>query len=132
MGVKVFLAVEPVDLRASFYRLAAYVRATHGGNPQDGHLYLFVGKGRNLVKILFWDRSGYCVFAKRLEKGRFKLPVDVPEDIAQHEVDFATLTLLLEGIDLKGATRRRSHQPPVFGGEKSKTCSDLDLPDRPL
>ena len=63
IGVKVFLATKPIDLRASFYRLAAYVRATHGGNPQDGHLYVFVGRGKNLVKILFWDRSGYCVFA---------------------------------------------------------------------
>jgi len=114
MGVKVFLAVQPVDLRASFYRLAAYVRATHGGNPQGGHLYVFVGKGKNLVKILFWDRSGYCVFAKRLEKGRFKLPVDVPVNTTQHEVDFATLTLFLEGIDLKGATRRPHPKPPTF------------------
>jgi len=114
MGVKVFLAVEPVDLRASFYRLAAYVRATHGGDPRDGHLYVFVGKGRNLVKILFWDRSGYCVFAKRLESGRFKLPTDVPGDTVQHEVDFATLTLFLDGIDLKGATRRPLPRPPAF------------------
>lgn len=120
-GVKVFLAVDPVDLRASFYRLAAYVRATHGGDPQNGHLYVFVGKGRNLVKILFWDRSGYCVFAKRLEKGRFKLPVDVPLNTAQHEVDFATLTLFLEGIDLKGATRRPHHKPPVFRRRMGKT-----------
>ncbi len=121
MGVKVFLAVEPVDLRASFYRLAAYVRAAHGSNPQDGHLHVFVGKGRNLVKILFWDRSGYCVFAKRLEKGRFRIPVDVPENATQHEVDFATLTLFLEGIDLKGATRRPHHKPPVFQRRTDKT-----------
>jgi len=121
MGVKVFLAVKPVDLRASFYRLAAYVRATHGGNPQDGHLYVFVGKGKNLVKILFWDRSGYCVFAKRLEKGRFKLPVDVPADTVRHEVDFATLTLFLEGIDLKGATRRPHHKPPAFRRKTGQT-----------
>lgn len=114
MGVKVFLAVEPVDLRASFYRLAAYVRATQGGDPKNGHLYVFVGKGRDLVKILFWDRSGYCVFAKRLEKGRFKLPINVPGDTAQQEVDFATLTLFLEGIDLKGATRRPLPKPLVF------------------
>ncbi len=114
MGVKVFLAVEPVDLRASFYRLAAYVRATHGGDPQDGHLYVFVGMGRDLVKILFWDRSGYCVFAKRLAAGRFKLPDSVPKDTERYEVDFATLTLFLEGIDLKGATRRPTHKPPTF------------------
>jgi len=120
MGVKVFLAVEPVDLRASFYRLASYVRATHGGDPQDGHLYVFVGKGKNLVKILFWDRSGYCLFAKKLDQGRFKLPMDVPADTARHEVDFATLTLFLEGIDLKGSTRRLPHRPPTFRRKSSR------------
>ena len=121
MGVKVFLATEPVDLRASFYRLAAYVRATHGGDPQDGHLYVFAGKGKNLVKILFWDRSGYCVFAKKLEKGSFKLPIAVPANTTRHEVDFATLTLFLEGIDLKGATRRPLPQPPDFRRKTGKT-----------
>lgn len=121
MGVKVFLAVEPVDLRASFYRLAAYVRATHGGDPQDGHLYVFLGKGRNLVKILFWDRSGYCIFAKKLDQHRFKMPVDVPDGVVRHEVDFATLTLFLEGIDLKGATRRAPHKPPAFRSETDQT-----------
>lgn len=121
MGVKVFLAVEPVDLRASFYRLAAYVRATHGGDPQDGHLYVFLGKRRNLVKILFWDRSGYCLFAKKLDGYRFKLPMDVPDGVVRHEVDFAVLTLFLEGIDLKGATRRAAHKPPGFRGSTDQT-----------
>lgn len=114
IGVRVFLAVDPVDLRASFYRLAAHVRATPGADPQDGHLYVFLGKRRNLVKILFWDRSGYCLFAKRLDQLRFKLPKDVPEGAARVEVDFATLTLFLEGIDLKGATRRAPPQTPTF------------------
>jgi len=121
IGVKVYLAVEPVDLRASFYRLAAYVRATDGRDPQDGHLYAFVGKGKNLVKVLFWDRSGYCVFSKRLERGRFVLPTDVPEGVTQQEVDFATLTLFLEGIDLRGSTRRRRYETPVFRRRKDKT-----------
>lgn len=121
IGVKVFLAVEPVDLRASFYRLAAYVRATPDADPQDGHLYVFLGKRRNLVKILFWDRSGYCVFAKKLDQLRFKMPRDVPEGVSRLEVDFATLTLFLEGIDLKGATRRPARQPPTFRAKTSKT-----------
>lgn len=114
VGVKIYLAVEPVDLRASFYRLAAHVRATLDADPQSGHLYLFVGKGRNLVKILFWDRSGYCIFSKRLERGRFRLPDDIPAGAKQHQVDFAHLTLFLEGIDLRGARRRAAYEPPTF------------------
>ncbi len=120
-GVRVFLAPEPVDLRASFYRLATHVRATLEHDPQSGHLYVFLGKGRNLIKILFWDRSGYCIFAKRLERGRFVLPDTIPEGVKRHEVDFATLTLLLEGIDLRGARRRKPYKPPTFGGAKRRS-----------
>jgi transposase len=117
-GLKVFIAVEPVDMRASFYRLASHVRGDLAADPQSGHLYFFLGKGRNLVKVLFWDRDGYCLFSKKLERGRFRLPVDIPEGVDRHEVDFATLTLLLEGIDLHGSRRRSPYRPPPFGGEK--------------
>jgi transposase len=115
LGVRVFMAAEPVDLRASFYRLATYVRSTLDADPQSGHLYIFVGKGRNLVKILFWDKSGYCVFAKRLERGRYKFPDQIPEGSVRYEVDFTTLTLFLEGIDLRGSRRRKPYRPPRFG-----------------
>ena len=75
----------------------------------------------NLVKILFWSPSGYCVFAKKLEQGKFLLPDRIPDEATQHEVDFATLTLMLEGIDLRGARRRKRYRPPPFGGKKPKT-----------
>jgi transposase len=114
-GVRVFLVVDPVDLRASFYRLAAHVRGALGADPQTGHLYVFLGKRGSLIKVLFWDRSGYCIFAKRLERGRFKIPTHLPEGVERHEVDFAILTLMLEGIDLSGARRRVAHEPPRFG-----------------
>ena len=113
-GMRVLVAVDPVDLRASFYRLAAHVRGTLQADPQSGHLYFFLGKGRNLVKILFWDRDGYCLFSKKLEHGRFHLPAAIPEGVVRHEVDLATLTLLLEGIDLRGSRRRAPWQPPRF------------------
>lgn len=121
VGVRIFIAAEPVDLRASFFRLATHVRATLDDDPQSGHLYLFVGKGRNLVKILFWDRHGYCIFAKRLARGRFRLPDEIPPDAGKHEVDFARLTLFLEGIDLRGAKRRRGYQPPSFRPDNEKS-----------
>ncbi len=120
-SVRVFLATEPVDLRASFYRLASHVRATLDHDPQSGHLYVFLGKGGHLVKVLFWDRSGYCIFSKKLESSKFRLPDDIPEGAKRHEVDFAILTLLLEGIDLRGAHRRKSYEPPSFGGAGRKT-----------
>ena len=115
LGVKVFVAVGPVDLRASFYRLASHVRATLSEDPQSGHLYLFINRRKNLAKILFWDRSGYCVFAKKLEQGKYVLPDEIPTGAIRHEVDFATLTLMLQGIDLRGSRRRRRYRPPTFG-----------------
>ncbi len=115
IGVKIYLAVDPVDLRASFYRLSAVVRGVLGLDPQAGQLFVFLGRRRDLVKILFWDRSGYCIFAKKLEQGLFKLPGNVPDGVAQMEIDFASLTMLLEGIDLQGAKRRPAFQPPAFG-----------------
>ena len=114
MGVRVFLVTQPVDLRGSFYSLSAHVRGVLGEDPQQGQLFVFLGKTGHLIKILFWDRSGYCIFAKRLERARFELPADLPPDTLRHEVDFATLTLLLEGIDLAGARRRPAYTPPTF------------------
>jgi transposase len=114
MGVRVFLVTERVDLRGSFYRLSAYVRGVLGEDPQQGYLFVFIGRTGTLIKILFWDRSGYCIFAKRLERGRFKLPADLPPGTIRHEVEFSTLTLLLEGIDLAGARRRPAYKAPEF------------------
>jgi transposase len=114
MGVRVFLVTERVDLRGSFYRLSAYVRGILGEDPQQGCLFVFIGRTGTLIKVLFWDRSGYCIFAKRLERGRFKLPTDLPPGTIRHEVDFSTLTLLLEGIDLAGARRRPAYKAPTF------------------
>lgn len=120
-SVKVFLAPTPVDLRASFYRLASYVRGSLDHDPQSGHLYVFLGKRGHMVKVLYWDRSGYALFSKRLERGRFHWPQDIPPEALRHEVDFSTLTLLLEGIDLEGARRRKPYQPPPFMHPKSKS-----------
>ncbi len=115
MGVRIFLAIEPVDLRASYYRLSSYVRGALSQDPQSGHLFVFLGKRGSLVKVLFWDRSGYCIFSKKLEQGKFKLPPIPPDGASRLEVDFATLTLLLEGIDLQGARRRPAFVTPEFG-----------------
>jgi transposase len=119
-SVRVFVAREPVDLRASFYRLAAHVRGSLGADPRDGHLYLFFGKSRKLVKVLFWDRSGFCIFSKKLEQGRFVLP-KIGQEVTRAEFDLAQLTLILEGIDLEGATRRGSFQPLQFSPPENRS-----------
>lgn len=111
-AVRVFVAVAPVDMRGSFDALAGAVRRL-GLDPLDGHLYLFLNRRRQIAKILWFDRSGWCVLSKRLERGTFELP-PVPEGVDQVPVDAATLTLLLAGIQL-AAPRRRWFRRPAGG-----------------
>jgi len=99
-GVQVFVALEPVDMRFGFDRLSAMVRERMGYEPRSGALFVFVGRRRQLVKILFADSTGTCVFAKRLDKGVFSLPEPPTADASHIEVDEATLDALLDGLEL--------------------------------
>lgn len=98
-------------MRKSFDGLSAAARDVVGGDPLSGHLFVFFNRTRTIVKVLFWDRSGFCVFAKRLERGTFHLP-DVAGR-ASIELEAAELSLILEGIDLRGARRRPRWSPPT-------------------
>ena len=102
-GTQIFLAAGATDLRKSFDTLAGVVRGQLGGNPLSGHLYVFCNRGRNRIKILFWDRGGYWVCTKRLEVGTFAWPLS---DAPSIQLTPEELTLLLGGIDL-GKTRAR-------------------------
>jgi len=73
-GTKVYLACRPVDLRNGFHGLAAKSQQVIGADPFSGHLFLFRGKRGDYLKALYWDGSGLCLYAKRLEKGRFVWP----------------------------------------------------------
>ena len=106
-GLRVFVGVEPVGMRGSFDSLAGAARRL-GLEPSDGHLYLFLNRCRRQCRILWFDGSGWCLFAKRLERGTFELPV-VPEGARQVAIDAGTLASLLEGIRLT-AERRRWHR----------------------
>ena len=108
-SVRVFLAVEPVDMRGSFDALAGHVRRL-ALDPQDGHLYVFTNARKTLMKILFFDRSGWCVLAKRLEQGSFQIPAVTPGE-RQLAIDPAVLGLILEGVDLSRAPRRKRYRP---------------------
>jgi transposase len=106
-SVRVFLAAQPLDLRKSFDGLAAATREVLAQDPLSGHLFVFLNRRRDRVKILLWDRNGYWLMCKRLERGRFRLPTRE----GQVEIESAELSLMLEGIDLAGAHRRPRWQP---------------------
>lgn len=90
-------------MRRSFDGLAEIVRQYLGHNPLSGHLFVFRNRVGDRVKILYWDRTGLCLWYKRLEKGTFRFPEGRG---ATAEVEAADLMLILEGIDLAGSRRR--------------------------
>jgi len=110
-SVRIFVAVAPVDMRRSFDALAGMVEHVVGQNPRTGHLFVFFSRHRDRVKVLFWDRSGFCLLYKRLEKGTFRLPI-VPKDTLAIELVSADLQLILEGLDLDYAARHRRYATP--------------------
>ena len=102
-SVRVFVALSPLDMRGSFDALAGAVRRL-GLDPVDGHLYLFMNKRRRIAKAIWFDGSGWCVLAKRLETGSFQVP---PLDVGQSQVqiDGSLFASLLAGIDFTAARR---------------------------
>jgi len=106
-SVRVFLSRAPTDMRRSFDTLAAMVREVLKQDPLSGHLFVFLNRPRDRVKILFWDRSGYALWYKRLEQGVFRLPES--RDASDVEIDATELALILEGIDLSKAERGKRY-----------------------
>lgn len=105
-SVRIFVSTVPADMRRSFDRLSAMTEQVLQQDPFSGHLFVFRNKRGDRVKILYWDRSGYCLWYKRLEEGTFRFPERHERSI---EVDAAELALLLEGFDLSGAKRAKRY-----------------------
>ena len=112
LRVRVFLCTSRTDMRKGFDTLAALVRDGLGYDPLSGHLFLFVGCRRDRLKILYWDRDGFALWYKRLEKGTFRMPVAKP-GASSIELKASELAMLLEGIDLRSIRRRPRFQRPA-------------------
>ena len=104
LSMRVYLCAAACDMRKGFDSLALMVREFLGHDPLSGHLFLFVGRGRDRLKILYWDRDGYALWYKRLEDGTFKLP-RVEAGVSGVELKASELAMLLDGIDLKSVKR---------------------------
>ncbi len=112
-SVRVFFCTQPVDMRYSFDRLAMLAEQVLQENPYTGHLFVYVNRRADRVKLLYWDRTGLAIWYKRLEKGTFRFASDA-EQGARVEMDATELTLILEGIDLRVARRQARYH---------RTCS---------
>lgn len=105
---RVFLYGHPVDMRRSYDGLYALTRNAMGHDPLSGHLYAFINRRGTQMKVLYFDRSGFCIWAKRLEAGRF---VSKWEGAATRELDYTGLKLLLEGVQVSGYRKRYARAP---------------------
>lgn len=111
-GTRVYLASHPVDLRRGHDGLCALVSGTLKLDPYDGHLFVFVGRRGDRIKVLFWDHGGFVVYYKRLAKGRFRVPaVDAATD--RVVLDGTEMTMLLGGFDLARSSRQRAWRRDV-------------------
>lgn len=108
--VRVHVYGQPVDMRKSFDGLYALTRQRLGADPLSGDLYVFINRRATQIKVLYWDRTGFCVWAKRLEQGRF---LSDWTQVATRQMDWTGLKLLLEGIEANVVRKR--YRPP--GGD---------------
>jgi len=108
-GVQVFVALDPIDLRYSFDRLAGLAREQVGYDARSGALFVFFSRRKIALKILFFDGSGLCVFYKRLDQGTFRLPEATDAASRRVEIDDATLEALLDGVEVEQSVKRSVH-----------------------
>jgi transposase len=105
-SLKVFVAVEPCDMRKGFNGLHSLVAEKLNEDPRTGALFVFTNRRRNRLKILFWDRTGLWVCTKRLEEGTFSWPQGTEAGAAKLRLTPEALSLLCDGVDLRGAGLR--------------------------
>ena len=109
-GVRVWLAAGHTDMRKGFDGLAMLIQETLKRDPHDGQLFVFRGKRGDLLKLIWYDGQGMCLFAKRLERGRFIWPSTTGEPVT---ITVAQLGYLLEGIDWRAP--QRTYRPELAG-----------------
>ena len=108
-SVRVYLCLNPTDMRRSFDGLHALVRDHLQLDAFAGHLYIFSNRRKDRLKVLYWDRDGFAVWAKRLEEGSFAIP---PGEAGSRQIEITTeeLGALLSGIDFEQAARRKRYR----------------------
>ena len=106
--VRVHLYGQPVDMRKSFTGLYALARHGLQQDPLSGHLFAFINRRASQMKVLYWDRIGFCIWVKKRESARF---LSDWRQVASREMDYTGLKLMLEGIEPKRVRKRYKHPP---------------------
>ena len=103
-----YLSREPADMRKSYDGLSGLVRQGMGRDPLSGEVFIFLNRRRTMIKILVWDRSGFVVWSKRLERGTFELPRNTQAG-ASVPLRWEELVMILEGVSLSSVHRRKRY-----------------------
>lgn len=127
-SVRIYLSTAPTDMRKGHDGLRALVERELGADVYSGHLFVFVSRKGDRLKILTWDHGGFVLWYKRLERGRFKLP-HLPRGQESVRLDSAQLAMLLDGIDYSRVRRPHRWQPPSQKSAK-KWLGGIDKTDR--
>lgn len=112
VAVRVYWYTAPCDMRRGFDGLQILAGTVIGVDPLAGHLFVFCSRRRDRVKILYWDRDGWALWAKRLEAGTYAFPF---ADTGRAQISVGELSALLEGLDLRHAKRRKRYLAPLQG-----------------
>jgi len=118
-SIRIFVHTRPTDMRKQFNGLHAIVTHSLGQDVMAGDYFVFFNRRQQRGKILYWDRDGLVVWAKRLERGRFQIPAAEDDAIAV-EIDGTTLFLILGGVDLQSVQRRKRYQV------SPRSCTTID------
>lgn len=120
-SVRLFMATQPVDGRKGADSLMAMVREVFAHDPLSGHLFIFFSRRCERVRIVYWDRNGYAMWTKRLERGKFRPSFESEGRMSARAIEAAQLALIVEGIDLAGARHRPRWQPRASSALSTST-----------
>lgn len=109
-GVEVFVCLEPIDLRWSFDRLSNLALDRVGREVRSGALFVFFGRREDALKALFFDGTGMCLFYKRLDRGRFRMPTSSDSRAVAITIEERELDDLLDGIDITASSKTRTRR----------------------
>jgi len=108
--LRIFVCTTPTNMNHSFDSLMGRVQEIFDEDPTSGHIFLFFNRRRDRIKILFWDGDGYVIYYKQLSRGTFEFPVPSDPDSPTVQIRASELSMLLDGIELKGRKRRPRYE----------------------
>ena len=124
--VKIFVVLQPTDMRRGFPGLSGLVQSTLDQDPLSGHLFLFRNRRRDRIKILFWDGDGYALYYKQFSRGTFEFPAAPDDNASALQIRASELAMLLDGIQLQGRKRRVRYERPLRTARVTGCARRLD------